>query len=168
MRRRYTARDFVLAAERIRAAVPNVAITTDVIAGFPGETEAEFEDTLALCREVGFARLHCFPYSQRSRTAAAMIPAQLPPETKKERVSRLLALGDELSRTFREGQEGSVRPVLWEEEKLSPAGSTWSGHTDNYIPVYTNATQRCGSVTPVQLGGVYHDGVWGLIPGEAV
>jgi len=176
MRRRYTSREFLLAAERIRAAVPAVAITTDVIAGFPGETEADFEDTIALCREVGFARLHSFPYSERSRTAAIRMPGQVAPEVKKARMARLLALGDELSVAFRRANEGAVRPVLWETARPlpqpggSPPGnsSLWYGHTDNYLTVYSNARQTSGAVTPVQLAGVYHDGVWGRIPGEAV
>ncbi len=165
MRRRYTAAEFLRAAERIRAAVPGVAITTDVIAGFPGETDADFAATLALCREVGFARIHAFPYSQRSRTAAARMPGQLPPEVKKERMARLLALAEELSLAFRRAHRGTVRPVLWEEEKEGG----WFGHTDNYIPVYAAAPGRDlrNRVTPVHLGEVYHDGVRGTLPTEA-
>jgi threonylcarbamoyladenosine tRNA methylthiotransferase MtaB len=170
MRRRYSALDFLRAAERIRAAVPGVAITTDIIAGFPGETETNFEETLAVCRQVGFSRLHCFPYSQRSRTSAAHLAKQLPPEVKRERMSRLLALGEELSLAFRAGQAGSIRPVLWETRRADghEAGDVWFGHTDNYVPVYANAREIRGHVTPVQLGRVYDDGVWGLIPGESV
>ncbi|WP_322797290.1 MiaB/RimO family radical SAM methylthiotransferase [Tepidiforma sp.] len=162
MRRRYTARDFLLAAERIRAAVPSVAITTDVIAGFPGETEADFAATLALCREVGFARVHAFPYSPRSRTAAARMPGQLAPEVKKERMARLLALGEELSLAFRRAHRGSVRPVLWEE----PREGGWFGHTDTYVPVYLEApgADLRNRITPVELGEVYHDGVRGALP----
>lgn len=170
MRRRYSAAEFLRAAERIRAAVPAVAITTDVIAGFPGETEAHFEETLELCREVGFSRLHCFPYSQRSRTSAAHLREQVATEVKRERMARLLALGDELSLVFRAGQAGSVRPVLWETRKArgTDDADVWFGHTDNYVPVYANAREIRGGVTPVQLGRVYDDGVWGLIPGESV
>ena len=164
MRRRYTAKEFAEAADRIRAAVPGVAITTDVIAGFPGETDEDFEATLALCREVGFARLHCFPYSPRSRTAAVRMPGQLSPEVKKERMARLLALGNELSDDFRRKFQGATRPVLWEEQK----GSDWFGHTDNYIAVYTSGTGLLNRVTPTFLGEVYHDGLWGSVPREAV
>lgn len=172
MRRRYSAAEFVAAAERIKAAVPGVAITTDVIAGFPDESEADFEDTLDLCRAVGFARLHCFPYSQRSKTTAARMAGQLPPELKRERMNRLLELGAELSTNFRNAHRGTIRPVLWESEQRSDsapeAESAWFGHTDNYIPVYTFARNLFNRVTPVQLGAVYHDGVWGSTPGEAV
>jgi threonylcarbamoyladenosine tRNA methylthiotransferase MtaB len=169
MRRRYSAREFVLAAERIRAAVRGAAITTDVIAGFPGETEEDFAATLELCREVGFARLHPFPYSQRSRTTAARLPDQVSPDAKRERMKRLLALGDELSAAFRQRHQDTVRPVLWESQKRLASGEQpFLGHTDNYIPVYTSGTGLSNRVTPVQLGRVYHDGVWGRIPTEAV
>ena len=170
MRRRYTAAQFVDAAARIKAAVPGAAITTDVIAGFPGETDEDFEATLALCREVGFARLHCFPYSQRSRTTAARLPGQIPPRVKQERMARLLALGEELSLAFRRAHAGTVRPVLWESERPAREGSgmLWHGHTDNYIPVYGTGTGLLNRVTPVELGEVYHDGVRGYSPLEAV
>ena len=176
MRRRYSAREFLLAAERIKAAVPDVAITTDVIAGFPGETAADFEATLAVCREAGFARLHCFPYSQRSRTGAARMPGQVPLDVKKERMNRLLQLGEQLAREFKQSHIGRTRPVLWESTRRTPAtsqppaanGPFAFGHTDNYIAVYTSGTELLNRVTPVQLARVYHDGVWGSIPGEAV
>jgi len=173
MRRRYTAKEFLLAVERIRAAVPAVAITTDVIAGFPGETEADFQETLDLCREAGFARLHCFPYSQRSRTTANRLPGQLTPQAKKDRMARLLALGEELSLAFRRSQAGAIRPVLWESVRTTGSpradnAETWYGHTDNYIPVYANAREAAGRITPVQLERVYHDGMWGTAPREAV
>ncbi len=163
MRRRYTAAEFRAAAERIRAAVPGAAITTDVIAGFPGETEEDFAATLALCREVGFARIHAFPYSQRSRTAAARMPGQLPPEVKRERMARLLALAEELSLAFRAAHRGTVRPVLWEEERHGE----WFGHTDTYVPVYAASAEPLRNrITPVELGEVYHDGVRGTLARE--
>jgi threonylcarbamoyladenosine tRNA methylthiotransferase MtaB len=176
MRRRYTALEFLRAAERIRAVVPHAAITTDVIVGFPGETSDDFAATSALCREARFARVHCFPYSVRSKTAAARMTGQLSNETKKERMRELLALGEELSIAFRRFHAGSMRPVLWESRRAHAAsgqrptanGPQWFGHTDNYIAVYTSGSELLNRVTPVQLGEVYHDGVWGRIPGEAV
>lgn len=166
MRRRYSARDYLEAVERIRAAVPDVAITTDVIAGFPGESEGEFEETLRLCREAGFARTHCFPYSRRSRTAAAMMPGQVHEHVRRERIGRLLALAEELSLGFRRRLDGSVRPVLWEAEQATPDGNLWSGLTDNYVRVFAAGAGLRNRITPVGIGGVYHDGVLGIIPGE--
>jgi threonylcarbamoyladenosine tRNA methylthiotransferase MtaB len=164
MRRRYTTQDYREAVARIRAAVPDVAITTDVIAGFPGETEADFNDTLALCQEVGFARIHAFPYSQRSRTAAALMQGQVTPALRQERMQRLLGLAHELSLAFRCAAEGQVRPVLWEEERATEAGRAWFGHTDNYIPVFAEGNLLGNRITPVQLAEVYDEGVRGRFP----
>ncbi len=168
MRRRYTAGEFLCAAERIRAAVPGVAITTDVIAGFPGESEEDFAATLRLCEEVAFARIHAFPYSVRSRTAAARMPGQLAPEVVKERTSRLLALGSDLWERFSCAHVAQVRAVLWEAPRRGDDGQLLAfGHTDNYIPVYADARNMEGRITQAQLGEVYHDGVRGYLPAEA-
>ncbi|MEO6398567.1 MAG: tRNA (N(6)-L-threonylcarbamoyladenosine(37)-C(2))-methylthiotransferase MtaB [Tepidiformaceae bacterium] len=166
MRRRYSTRDFLLAAERIRAAAPDAAITTDVIAGFPGESEAEFAETLALCRAVGFARLHCFPYSQRSRTTAARMPGQLPPTLRKERMARLSALNAELSQAFRSRFLHTTRPVLWETSAACASGERWFGNTDNYIGVFSDALHSRNELTPAYLAALYHDGVMGGRPPE--
>lgn len=168
MRRRYSAREFMEAAERINAAVPGAAITTDVIAGFPGESDEAFEETLDLCRRVGFARLHCFPYSQRSKTLAARMPEQVSPQVKQDRMSRLLSVGEELSVAFRRRFTGEIRPVLWEGERSIEGERLWHGHTDNYLPVYMAGKDLHNRVTPVLIGEVYHDGVRGALPGEAV
>lgn len=165
MRRRYAARDYREAIERIRRVVPEAAITTDVIVGFPGETPEAFEETMALCREVGFARIHCFPYSRRSHTAAALMPDQTPDGVRQERMAGLLSLGDELSLAFRRRFAGTVRSVLWEHPRRTPGGHFASGHTDNYIPVYSRTAHAANRLTAVALGQVYHDGVWGITPG---
>ena len=159
MRRRYTAREFVEAAARIRAAATGAAITTDVIAGFPGESDTEFEETLALCREVGFARLHCFPYSQRSRTTAARMPEQVAPDVRKARMARLLALGGELASRFQAESQGQVRPVLWEEEQVVDGERVWHGHTDTYISAYAHGSGLANRITPALLGMAFGDGL---------
>ena len=173
MRRRYSARDYRLAVERIRAAVPDAAITTDVIAGFPGETEEDFAATLALCEESRFARIHAFPYSPRAHTSAARMPVQVPAPTRQRRMQDLLALGNELAANFHRRFEGTIRPVLWENERPAPDGrkrnasgtSAWHGHTDNYIPVLmTSDMSMHNRITPVQLGPLYDDGLWGRFP----
>ena len=168
MRRRYTVAQYREAAARIRAVVPSVAITTDVIAGFPGESEDDFDQTLAFCDEMAFARVHCFPYSRRSRTTAARSPGHLPPPVIHERMSRLLATAEMLSLRFRESQAGATRTVLWEGERRLPGGRYTHGYTDNYVPVYGNCKDITNRVTPAVIGPVYHDGVWGTLPGEAL
>ena len=166
MRRRYSAHAFLLAAERIRAVSPDAAITTDVIAGFPGETGEQFEETLKLCREVGFARIHCFPYSPRTRTAAARMPNRVSAEVASERMGRLTALNDELSAGFRSRFLGTVRSVLWETERQSDDGPQWFGHTDNYIGVYSMGHALRNRLTPTLLNGLYHGGMTGACPPE--
>jgi threonylcarbamoyladenosine tRNA methylthiotransferase MtaB len=137
MRRRYTADQFRKAAATIRQAVPDVAITTDVIAGFPGETEDDFRATLELCHEMGFAAMHCFPYSRRPQTGAAKMAGHLPPEIRRERLERLLEVAGESSAAFRRQYTGRTMDVLWEQE----SGGRWQGLTGNYIRVYTAANE---------------------------
>ncbi len=169
MRRRYSAAEFVDAASRIRAAVPGVAITTDIIAGFPGETDVEFEETLALAREVQFARIHAFPYSQRSHTGAARMPGQVPHAIRQERMRILRALSDEQAASFNGSFLGTNRPVLWEQPREIEGETAWFGHTDNYIPVYAPgiAANLHNRITSTQLTTRYHDGIRGIPFGVA-
>ncbi len=131
MRRRYGAAQFLQALEQIRAAVPGAAITTDVIVGFPGETEADFERSLELCRRAAFADIHVFPYSPRPRTSAGLLEDDVPPETKRERSRRLRRLAAAQARAYRQQLVGEVAAVLFE----SAAGGRLHGLTDTYVPV---------------------------------
>ena len=115
MKRGYNTRQFLEAVARIRGMWPHAAFTTDVIVGFPGETEEEFQETLDFCERVGFSRLHVFPYSPREGTPAAAMEGQVDEAVKARRVHRLIALGGELSRRYREGFLGQCAPVLLEE-----------------------------------------------------
>jgi threonylcarbamoyladenosine tRNA methylthiotransferase MtaB len=135
MRRRYTAQQFRRAVDRIRDHVPDAAITTDVIAGFPGETDADFEATCSLCRHVGLAAIHVFPYSRRPGTAANLRPDQVPAAVRRRRLERLLALAEASAAAFRRRYVGRVMPVLWEQQKRG----WWQGLTANYLRVYTRA-----------------------------
>lgn len=160
MRRRYDTAAYRDALARIRAAVPDAAVTTDVIAGFPGETEADFAATLALCDEAAFARIHAFPYSPRARTAAATMPDQVPIEVRKERMTRLLDLANDLAAAFRARFAGDVRPVLWEKQQTTPVGRRWHGLTDNYLSAYTESDDDlAGRITPAVLGEPVADGL---------
>jgi threonylcarbamoyladenosine tRNA methylthiotransferase MtaB len=166
MRRRYTAEDFRRALALIRRHVPDAAVTTDVMVGFPGESEADFEETYAFCREAAFGRLHVFPYSRRPGTVAARPPLadhQVPEPVKRERTRRLLALGQDLRADFKERFRGQVMPVLWERARPSEGGLLWEGLTDNYIRVFTRSdADLWNRIVPVCLGG--HDGL--LEPAE--
>ena len=160
MRRRYTASQFLGAVEAIRAHVPGVAITTDVIAGFPGETEDDFAATLDACHEAGFAAMHCFPYSRRRQTGAAAMTGHLPPEVRRERLERLLAVARDSSERFRRAQAGAVVDVLWEQEH----DGLWQGLTGNYIRVYTAANEDLTNrLLPTRLGDLEAEGVRGTI-----
>jgi threonylcarbamoyladenosine tRNA methylthiotransferase MtaB len=143
MRRRYTTAQYVDAAGRIRAQCgDDVAITTDVIAGFPGETDAEFAESMAFCREMRFAQMHVFPYSPRRGTAAAKMTDQVPHGVRRTRVQRLLAVAREDRAAFLARHSGRLMPVLWERSRAGRGGAPiWDGLTDNYIRVTATSTQ---------------------------
>jgi threonylcarbamoyladenosine tRNA methylthiotransferase MtaB len=157
MRRRYTAGDFRRALALIRSHVPDAAVTTDVMVGFPGESEADFEETYAFCRQAAFAGLHVFPYSRRPGTVAARPPLaddQVPEPVKRVRTRRLLALGRDLRADFEERFRGRVMPVLWESARPTKGGLLWEGLTDNYIRVFTRSDANLWNrILPVRLGG---------------
>ncbi|HET6477627.1 MAG TPA: tRNA (N(6)-L-threonylcarbamoyladenosine(37)-C(2))-methylthiotransferase MtaB [Dehalococcoidales bacterium] len=159
MKRRYTLADYGRAVTLIRKAVPDAAITTDVIAGFPGETEAEFEESYDSYRQTGFARIHVFPYSRRPGTEAAEMPGQVSDRVKRGRVQQMLALAEESASSFRQCFLGKTMPVLWEKK----SGGVWSGYTGNYIKVYARSRRDLANqLMPVKLASIYKDGVWGI------
>ncbi len=158
MKRRYTSADYRRAVALIRERAPDSAITTDVIAGFPGETEAEFQESYDFCRQMSFARIHVFPYSRRPGTEAAGMPEQVSEGVKKERVQKMLVLAEESAHSFQERFLGRAMPVLWEQK----SGGVWSGYTGNYIRVYTRSGEDLtNQLIPVKLESIYKDGVWG-------
>ena len=160
MERRYSTDDYQRAISLIRSVVPEAAITTDVIVGFPGETVGEFEDSYSLCRQIGFARIHVFPYSPRPGTEAAKMKEQINDKIKKQRSQKMLSLAEESARSFRQQFLGRTMPVLWEQK----TSGVWSGLTDNYIRVYTKSDEDLTNrITEVSLGRLYKDGVWGEV-----
>ena len=132
MNRRYTADIYKNAVTRIKNAFPDVGITTDVIVGFPGETDADFEKTYELCEEIGFSKIHVFPYSPKKGTPAAVYANQTDGGTKKCRAERLTALSDALRRTFNRRFIGRSMPVLFEKAERR---GRYEGYTDNYIRI---------------------------------
>jgi threonylcarbamoyladenosine tRNA methylthiotransferase MtaB len=140
MRRRYSADQFRQAVALVRQAVPDVAITTDVIVGFPGETDEDFQRTFDLCQEMGFAAIHVFPYSRRPGTAAALLKQQVPQHVKRQRLEHMLAVARTSADAFRARFQGRTMDVLWEEARLDEHRRlVWRGLTDNYLRVYTSA-----------------------------
>ena len=158
MRRRYSIEDYRSAVSLIRELVTEAAITTDIIVGFPGETEAEFNDSGEFCRQMGFARVHVFPYSPRPGTEAARLPRHISTNIKKARSQKMLALARESMHSFNHRFLGRTLTVLWEDQ----SGGIWSGLTDNYIKVYTKSNDDLTNrLLPVKLVEAYDDGVWG-------
>ena len=160
MKRRYTTADYQQAVSLIREVVPSAAITTDVIVGFPGETEAEFGEGYDFCRRMEFARIHVFPYSPRRGTEAAGMGQQVADRVKKQRCQQMLELAEESARNFRQRFLGRTLPVLWEKR----SGGVWSGFTGNYIKVYTRSRDDLtNELVPAKLVELEKDGVWGEV-----
>jgi threonylcarbamoyladenosine tRNA methylthiotransferase MtaB len=160
MKRRYTAADYQRALAAIRASIPGAAITTDVIVGFPGESDTEFQETFTFCLQMQFARIHVFPYSPRPGTAAAAMPEQVTEPLKKERSRQMLALAKESAQAFQKKFIGKTLEVLWEQQ----VNGAWSGLAGNYIKVYAKSTgDLANQLVPVKLTKIYRDGLWGEI-----
>lgn len=152
MNRRYTAEEYALCAARLRKAMPGCAITTDVIAGFPGETREEFEQTLAFVARMQFARVHVFPYSRRAGTKAAQLPGQLPAAVKSARARELILLANKLEMKYLAAMEGSAQQVLAEVRR--PDGAT-EGYTGNYArAVFWQPEAVVGEIYDVRIHGV--------------
>lgn len=158
MNRHYNREEFRKLIENVKNAIPGVAISTDIIVGFPGETEEMFAESLDYIRSLGFSRVHVFPYSPREGTPAASMPDQIPDNIKKERVHRLQQVAEEMTRAFHEQYLGTKQKVLWETRTK---GVT-DGVTDTYIRIYTKADVIPGEITEVKLERLYEDGVWGV------
>ena len=103
--------------ELIREARPDIAISTDIIVGFPGETEEDFNNTLKFCEKIGFSKIHVFPYSDRNGTVASKMKDKIPGNIKKERVHRLIELSNKLEKEYFDKFIGHEVDVLIEEEK---------------------------------------------------
>lgn len=135
MNRKYTRQIFMDTADRLRSACPDFTFTTDVIVGFPGETEIDFEDTLAVMRELKFAKVHMFPYSERPRTRAALMPNKVPAEVIKHRKQIVMRVAEQTAFELREQYVGKRMKVLTERGDKMRLGEI-SGHTDNFLMVW--------------------------------
>lgn len=157
MGRRYTTEAYAKLVAAAREHIPDVSITTDIIVGFPGETEAEFEATLRFVAQMHFAHIHIFTYSLREGTPAARMPGQIPDKVKKERSRRLHELMRRQKEAWLARFVGTVRPVLWEEPVATVperGQRVWSGLTDNYLRVYASVPAEIdlhNAITPTRL-----------------
>lgn len=146
MNRKYTREIFVETVERLKMANPDFTFTTDIIVGFPGESERDFEDTLEMMEKVQFAHVHMFPYSARERTRAALYPNKVAPEVIQERKQRLLRQAEKHTFALRQEYIGKKRWVLLENDESALEGMI-GGHTDNFLQVFVEK----GSLKPNDL-----------------
>jgi len=166
MRRGYSPDQYQTTLNLIRDTIPEAAITTDIMVGFPVESDEEFEQSYSFCRQAGFANIHVFPFSPRAATAAATMPGQIKDKAKQERNRQMLDLSRNCRRRFCEQFLGLTMPVLWEQE-TSPGSGIYSGLTSNYIRVYAHSEKPLGNeITPAKLAEFHNQGIWGETPDE--
>jgi tRNA-2-methylthio-N6-dimethylallyladenosine synthase len=162
MNRAHTAESYVRLIEKIRAARPDIAISGDFIVGFPGERDADFEATLQLIREVGYASAFSFKYSRRPGTPAAAMPGQVAEEVKEERLARLQALLDAQQRAFNGAQAGKTLPVLFEKPGRHPGQLV--GKSPYLQAVHVSAPDRMlGQIVPVKVESAARNSLAGVL-----
>jgi threonylcarbamoyladenosine tRNA methylthiotransferase MtaB len=165
MARNTTPQEYADLVTVARDMIPDIAITTDVITGFPGETEDEFEESLAFIRQMRFAQGHVFTYSARQGTPAAALPDQIPHAVRKERNARMRAVLSESRQAFQRSHIGIVLPVLWERASTLDS-NCWemSGLTGNYLRVNAVASHSLwNQITQVRINGQTKNGLVGQI-----
>ena len=162
MRRKYDTARYLESLELLRRFFPGCAVTTDMIVGFPGETEEEFRQSLEFIRKCAFAGMHIFPYSRRPGTPAADMPGQLGNDVKEQRSRAAIAVAREMNRSYRESLVGTLQEVLFEEEE----GAFSTGHARNYIRVWAEGKGLHNRIRSVRITGLYQDGLLGEIQGE--
>ena len=159
MKRKYDTARYYESVCLLKMHFPECAVTTDMIVAFPGETEAEFAESLAFIRKCGFADMHIFPYSRRPGTPADKMPGQHNNATKEARSRGAIAVAEEMNRAYREALIGTVQQVLFEEKD----GQYFTGHAPNYIKVYTAGEGLHNELRKVRITGLYKDGVAGVM-----
>ncbi|MCY8465109.1 tRNA (N(6)-L-threonylcarbamoyladenosine(37)-C(2))-methylthiotransferase MtaB [Bacillus atrophaeus] len=163
MRRKYTMEFFADRLNKLKKALPGLAVTSDVIVGFPGETEEEFMETYDFIKENRFSELHVFPYSKRTGTPAARMEDQVDDNVKNERVHQLIALSDQLAKEYASDYEGEVLEIIPEEAfKETNESNLFVGYTDNYMKVVFKGTEDLiGKLVKVKIekaGYPYNEG----------
>jgi threonylcarbamoyladenosine tRNA methylthiotransferase MtaB len=161
MHRPYSLAEYEVAVCQARDAIPDLSITTDLLVGFPGEGESEFEESYRFCERMGFAAIHVFPYSKRPGTPAATMPGHIDVKVKKQRTARMMALGKQSARLFQSRFLGRTMVVLWEDDS---GEGLWSGYTANYLRVYAQSDKNLANqMLAVKLVEEYADGLVGEI-----
>ena len=159
MKRKYDTARYYESVALLKEFFPGCAVTTDMIVAFPGETEEEFDASLAFIRKCGFADMHIFPYSRRPGTPADKMPGQHNNAVKETRSHAAIAVAEEMSRAYRENLIGTAHAVLFEDEE----DGFFTGHTPNYVKVYVREADLHNEIHTVRLTEVYKDGMLGQI-----
>ena len=157
MKRKYDTARYYESVALLRLFFPECAVTTDMIVAFPGETEEEFDESLAFIRKCAFADMHIFPYSRRPGTPADKMPGQHNNATKEARSRAAISVAEEMSVCYRESWVGRPLEVLFEEKD----GDFYTGHAPNYVKVYAKGENLHNEIRTVTVTGLYRDGVWG-------
>lgn len=157
MNRKYTTSEYLEGCRRIREIFPDAAITTDIIVGFPGETEDEFGTTLKFAKEAGFAEIHVFKYSKRQGTAAAEMEGQTDEAVKADRSKELILLEDELRRDYRKRFIGEKKEVLFEQSEIIDGTTYYTGFTKEYVKVAVVSEEDItNSILEVKVKEIYN------------
>lgn len=152
MNRKYNAEQYAEACERLRNAFPNVAITTDIIVGFPDETEEDFKESLAFAEKMKLDKIHTFPYSPKKGTPAAKMKNQISGDVKSQRSKEMIALSDKMNIDFLNNNIGKTVPVLFEDME----NGFWQGHTTNYIKVLVKSDENLNNkIVDVKLDKIH-------------
>ena len=152
MNRKYNAEQYAEACERLRNAFPNVAITTDIIVGFPDETEEDFKESLAFAERMKLDKIHTFPYSTKKGTPAAKMKNQISGDVKSQRSKEMIALSDKMNIDFLNNNIGKTVPVLFEDME----NGFWQGHTTNYIKVLAKSDENLNNkIVDVKLDKIH-------------
>jgi threonylcarbamoyladenosine tRNA methylthiotransferase MtaB len=159
MGRKYDTGSVRSAISSLRRRFPDCGVTADLIAGFPGETEGQFEETISFIREAAFSGMHVFSYSPRPGTPAADMPDQIPKAVRGERARIAAAVADDMARSFRLGLVGKSADVLFESKR----GGNWVGLSDNYVEVSVKSGGERNKVRRVTMTGVDDKTVLGVI-----
>lgn len=151
MNRRYTKEQYLALADRLRAEIPDLALTTDIIVGFPGETEEDFQETLDVVRKVRYDSAFTFIYSKRTGTPAAVMPDQVPEEVVKDRFQRLLTLVQDISKEQSLRVQGQTLPVLVESVNEQDASLVTGRLSNNLLVHFPGDASLIGSIVDVYL-----------------
>lgn len=159
MNRKYSKNEYLNTINKIRKVRPNINITTDVIVGFPSETNDNFLECIKFCKEVNFSKIHVFPYSKRNGTKASILPNQIDSKTKKERSKKLIEISDELELNYYNRFLNKKLDVLIEEVNNNVS----IGHTSNYIKVFINKKLKRNEIYNIKIIKIEKEKVYGQI-----